>query len=500
MGGGYFEPITSIIPERDAISQIRLMNRYIEKRFGKPPAGMWTAERVWEPTLPRVTAAGNIRYTLLDDTHFRYAGINDDALVGYYVTEHAGSALSVFPIDRVLRYAIPFREPDETISRLKAIAQARPGAGVVYGDDGEKFGLWPGTHEWVFEKGWLLRFFQALLENRNWITLMTFSEYLDRFPPTGRVYLPTAAYEEMTEWSLPARAIIRYQRVKQKLSDAGLLQEAQPFVRGGFFNNFLSKYVEANNMQKRMLLVSRKVNAASKERREKAERYLFAAQCNCAYWHGLFGGLYLNYLRHAIYENLCAAQAVVDKGKPSGCEIEDFNADGQDEILVSTPAFHAGIAPALGGSLFHLDLVAHRFCLTNTMSRVFEAYHDEARRNAERTNADGDRPASIHERMTLKEDGLLDILTYDRYPRYSFMDHIFATEPAVDDLLFNRYVESGDFVTGGHETAHGVHDEGRRHDPACPERSGRRRPKKISTQLKKDIYYWRETGRAYRGL
>ena len=271
-------------------------------------------ERIWEPTLPAITDRSGIRYTLLDDTHFRYAGLTTDELFGYYVTEYSGHALSVFPIDRGLRYTIPFREPQETIARLKEIALSRPGAGVVYGDDGEKFGLWPGTYQWVYEEGWLVRFFETILENRDWIELVTFSEYLDRFPPTGRVYLPTASYEEMAEWALPADAVLKYREVRKRLTDAGMMEAAGPFIRGGFFANFLSKYRESNNMHKRMLFVSGKVAAAPDDRRKAAAPFLLSAQCNCAYWHGLFGGLYLNYLRHAIYQNLCAAQRIVEQG------------------------------------------------------------------------------------------------------------------------------------------------------------------------------------------
>jgi alpha-amylase len=447
MGGGYYEPILSIIPERDAAAQIERMSGYIKDRFGKAPAGIWMTERVWEPALPAITDRSGIRYTLLDDTHFRYAGLTTDELFGYYVTEYSGHTLSVFPIDRGLRYTIPFREPQETIARLKEIARNRPGAGVVYGDDGEKFGLWPGTHRWVYEEGWLVRFFETILENRDWIELVTFSEYLDRFPPTGRVYLPTASYEEMAEWALPADAVLKYREVRKRLTDAGMMEAAGPFIRGGFFANFLSKYRESNNMHKRMLFVSGRVAAAPDDRRKAAAPFLLSAQCNCAYWHGLFGGLYLNYLRHAVYQNLCAAQRIVEQGGGPTFERLDYDADGHEEILVSTPGLHAGISPALGGSLFHLDIVEFDFCLTNTMSRVFEAYHDEARRVSS-ANADEGQPESIHDRMVLKEAGLIDILTYDRNPRYSFMDHLFCDSAAVDDLIAGRYDEAGDFVTG----------------------------------------------------
>ena len=80
MGGAYFEPIISIIPEDDARSQIRMMSDYIQERFGARPTGMWLAERVWEPGLPRMTAPEGIVYTLIDDNHFRASGLDEDDL------------------------------------------------------------------------------------------------------------------------------------------------------------------------------------------------------------------------------------------------------------------------------------------------------------------------------------------------------------------------------------------------------------------------------------
>jgi alpha-amylase len=75
------------------------------------------------------------------------------------------------------------------------------------GDDGEKFGLWPGTYEhcWGAQNqnpksqeptpnhGWMEEFFRALEENREWLETITLAEYEQKFPAIGRVYLPTAS-------------------------------------------------------------------------------------------------------------------------------------------------------------------------------------------------------------------------------------------------------------------------------------------------------------------
>ncbi len=48
---------------------------------------MWTPERVWESSLTSDVAVAGINYTVLDDYHFRAAGLTDQQLTGYYLTE-----------------------------------------------------------------------------------------------------------------------------------------------------------------------------------------------------------------------------------------------------------------------------------------------------------------------------------------------------------------------------------------------------------------------------
>ncbi len=47
--GGFYEPILPAIPDRDKVGQILMQSEFIEREFGVRPAGMWLAERVWEP-------------------------------------------------------------------------------------------------------------------------------------------------------------------------------------------------------------------------------------------------------------------------------------------------------------------------------------------------------------------------------------------------------------------------------------------------------------------
>jgi predicted glycosyl hydrolase (DUF1957 family) len=57
---------------------------------------MWLPERVWEQSFASDIAAAGIQYTIIDDYHFRCAGIPQNELAGYYVTEDEGRLLFVF--------------------------------------------------------------------------------------------------------------------------------------------------------------------------------------------------------------------------------------------------------------------------------------------------------------------------------------------------------------------------------------------------------------------
>ncbi|MBI4667543.1 MAG: DUF1926 domain-containing protein [Nitrospinae bacterium] len=455
LSGGFYEPILSSIPEGDAVGQIEMMNDYIKRRFGFEPKGMWTAERIWDPYLPRIISSAGLKFTLLDDTHFYYAGLTASDMHGYYVTEKHGASVAVFPIDKTLRYSIPFRLPHETIDHIKRLREQGGVTGVTYGDDGEKFGLWPETYKWVYEERWLHNFYETLEKHQDVVNTSFFSQYLETHKARGRIYLPLASYEEMMEWSLPVEAGLKFERVLHDLAESGKKEEWKPFIRGGLWDNFLSKYDESNRMHKKMIYVSGKVAAAMKglsgKKKDEARRELYQGQCNCAYWHGLFGGLYLNYLRHAVYHHLINAERIADEalhGDKSWLHVEtlDYDTDGAPEIAVENQRISAVIDPDMGGTLLEFDYRPASFALSNTFTRRREAYHEKIKSHAGGSGENADKPVSIHDIVRLKEPGLADALHYDPSPRRIFADHFLSPEVGLEDFMRGLYQPLGDFA------------------------------------------------------
>src|SRR6185436_16197707 len=138
--GGMYEPILSALPDRDKLGQIRMLTNYLKDKFKVDPKGLWLAERVWEPQLTKPLAEAGVEYVVVDDAHFKSAGLREDQTFGYYTMEEQGSTVSVFPISEKMRYLVPFRDPQESVDYLRSAATEEGDRCVVLMDDGEKFG------------------------------------------------------------------------------------------------------------------------------------------------------------------------------------------------------------------------------------------------------------------------------------------------------------------------------------------------------------------------
>lgn len=455
VGGGFYEPILIAIPPKDRHAQLTRLADYVEKHFGARPRGAWLAERIWEPQLPSTLNAAGVAYTLVDDNHFVGAGFEAEQLFGHYIAEDLGHIVRLLPGRRTLRYLIPFHEVDETIEYLRRAATLHPGGFAAMGDDMEKFGIWPGTYELCFRDGWLERFFTALEENADWLALSPPGEAISSHALLGRADLPTASYNEMSEWSLPTPARVQYHELLHEFSSR---EDVLSFFRGGIWRAFFSKYREANLLHKKMLHVSQKVGKLSptrkKQEREQAETLLLQGQCNDSYWHGVFGGLYSPHLRTAAWQALAAAETTADRLSHRTRQFADaitldFDGDGRDEIYLTSDQYAALISPEDGGTINAIDFRPRNVTLINSLQRRPEAYH-ETLRNPPATKSDGVQ--SIHEQMRTKEDGLERWLQYDRWPRTAFRLLLFGREKTFEDYAMVRLNEDATLAGNAYRT------------------------------------------------
>jgi alpha-amylase len=504
VGGAYYEPILVALPDRDRQGQLRRMRSEMGALFGKLPRGAWLAERVWEPSLAYDLAAAGYDWTVLDDNHLRAASIREDEMWTAFTTDDRGARLTVFGTEQGLRYRIPFKPVEDLISYL-AGRRTDDGRFVgMMGDDGEKFGSWPGTFEYCWNtERWVDRCFEAIEANREWLSTVTPSEWLESRPPTRRVYFPTASYVEMTEWVLPPDETPVFTRLLERAREKEL-PEAR-FLRGGFWRNYMARYREINELHKQMLRVSDKVEAmpatgpGGPALKAQALDHLYQGQSNDCYWHGLFGGIYIPHMRMATLAQLIAAEDLADAaasaaagasagedladaaqaaegGEPYGARLADTDLDAIDEVLVTARGQTVVVDLAEGAGISSWDLRASRVALASVLRRRPEAYHErlvESEKDAQEAAtgtseaqaladegvvagghaAAADAPRTIHDLITTKESGLTAFLHYDRHERRSGLVHLLPGDGATGmaQLVHATYLELGDFVEGPFE-------------------------------------------------
>ncbi|MFN8447040.1 MAG: alpha-amylase/4-alpha-glucanotransferase domain-containing protein [Anaerolineae bacterium] len=474
LGGAYYEPILVMLSDDDKIGQIRLLSDSVEADFGQRAQGMWLAERVWEPSLARPIAQAGLRYAVVDDTHFKFTGFTEEELFGYYVTEEQGYMLNMFPSSTALRYMLPWSPVEQILDWLREQGErlaspVLPPALAVMGDDGEKFGMWPGTFEHCWQNGYMDKLFSAIEASGDWLETTTPGEYMRQYPARGRAYLPTASYLEMTEWALPAERMHEIKALRLDMdreidskqhSDPGraeYVRHVQRYLRGGFWRNFLTKYPEVNQMQKRGMYTSRRIHALPDgDAKADALKHLWASQCNCAYWHGVFGGIYLFHIRAANYANLLDAEALILDDQVRA-ELIDFDLDSHSEIVISSDPFSLVISTAFGGAIYEWDDIPSRYNLLNIMTRRREGYHIDLQEAAARNDVitpempQWSAPDWLYSTtVRAKQLGLERDLVVDWHRRGALIDHFLGDDVTLDQFRRADYSEAGDFVLGGY--------------------------------------------------
>ena len=421
-GAGYTEPVLAAIPTRDRIGQITKLSQYIEEHFGQVPLGAWLTERVWESTVVPALADSGIRYVTVDDYHFLCTGKPSEALNGYFTTEEDGRSIKLFPISEALRYRLPFSPANEAVAYLEGMADESGEAAAIYFDDIEKFGIWPETYEWVYERGWLRDFIEGVLRSPV-IQPMLYSEYEARARTRGVVYLPTASYIEMNEWTLPVPEAHHYADLVQQERDSQQYERTKPFIRGGIWRNFFMRYPESNWMHKRMLALSARYNDLPQRKKTAAmTEALYEGQANDAYWHGLFGGLYLPHLRRAVFKALVTLESLLDRAaaRPA-ISIGDPDMDGHDEAFLQNGILQVVIKLDGSASICEFDSYRLQHNFADTLTRQAEHYHRKINLGAAHVHS-GEGISNPHERVSFRHQILPADLAMDDDSKTLFRD------------------------------------------------------------------------------
>ncbi|PLY05956.1 MAG: 4-alpha-glucanotransferase [Arcobacter sp.] len=435
--GGYYEPILASIASVDRVKQINMLSDFIKEHFNQKPRGLWLTERIWDDSIIDDLKECDVDYVIVDDYHLISSGFNKDKLKGYFITENSNNQISLFPINKDLRYIIPFASIENTMKTLNSYASYEGENAAIIFDDGEKFGVWPKTYEKVYEQEWLKNFFESCLADEN-INVSTFTDFYDKNNAISLSYLPTVSYHEMGEWStLPSIANDYLELIHNNM-------DKEHLIRGGIWKNFFIKYNESNWIHKRSLELSRTQNQS-----EAFKDSLFRTQCNDVLWHGVFGGIYLPNLRDNAYRYIINCENLLSM--EAQCKIYDIDMDSHEEYKIYTPNLITIIDPKLGGQIVELDLRDKCFNLQNTLTRYHETYHDKIQK-VEKVDEtvkiikveDKDEIATIHDNLLSTNEDIE--LFQDWYLKKSAIDHICSSDLDKESFKSCTFKEYGDFA------------------------------------------------------
>jgi alpha-amylase len=179
----------------------------------------------------------------------------------------------------------------------------------------------------------------------------------------------------------------------------------------------------------------------------EARRALGRAQCNDAYWHGVFGGLYLPHLRHAIWHQLAVAERALRQGEAIACEELDLDYDGHNELWIHSANFSALVSPQRGGAIEMLTRFDTLVNLADVLTRRRESYHEppKGHEHGSGDSEGADGAPSIHD---IEKAAQLKVLPpIDAAPRAILVDRVLHAGLSFDDYVKAKYTPVRSWAT-----------------------------------------------------
>ncbi|MDR2758913.1 MAG: DUF1926 domain-containing protein [Spirochaetaceae bacterium] len=363
LGGGFYEPMMTLLPLADKIGQIEMLTTYIRKQFGKRPQGCWLSGSAWEQNMAGVLNTCGMGYTFLEDTLFSQAGVREQEALRPCISEDQGKLVTVFPLSGRLRAELRHNKAalvletffKEFSSDKQQLVSVFPGDIFTEPED-------PKNYEAA-----LHQFFEALSQ----------------------------AMESSVELTLPARFLKTHQDFKKAYFPCSASRQ------------FLITYPESNGIYSKMMFTHVLINQlrGDKSRKRNAQEELWKAQGYNTYDHEGDGGIYCNTLRNAAYKALLEAEKTTrEQGTfiPS-LMIFDFDLDGEPEYLFQDKNINYYIKTK-GAGIFELDYLPKAWNYLDTFSRRREPYVEES------SVEDGYRREAFLDRLLPRDFTLQDAL------------------------------------------------------------------------------------------
>jgi Glycosyl hydrolase family 57./Domain of unknown function (DUF1926). len=378
---GYTEPFLSYSPSWLLSENLKYgMNTFAEFT-GTKPSGFVPGFSNWEPSAIDILRGAGIHYCVVSKALFppQYR-----SYCGYWITEHMGSSIAVFPAHVV--------RPSETDTMLNELDL----------------------------------FFRNDRQNASAVKLLCI-EFL--YPFSGPVDGASAALQ--TAIRTLDKMLLTYQSIRcteffSSNFNLGLHYIPSSIVLGRddaeahpYFQNELHTYDQAGIIQRKMMDIAENI-AVRKEPKhyEPMKKTLFFVQDVNRYIPSQSSGFMLFNDRKWCYEKMIGIeQALHEKDDIKGGQIRivDFLRNGNKTIIMSNRNVALSIDYKNGGQVFELDFKSRQ---SNVCSALSPAGH------------------------------LLPMIIEPPQSRTAFIDHCMPANAGIDEFLFNTFTELGDFFSG----------------------------------------------------
>jgi hypothetical protein len=342
LGGGFYEPLFSVISQQDRIGQVELLTTYLRKHFGKKPQGCWIPAMDWEQSLVVSLANCGMAYTFLSERQFALAGLSGKDLYVPCISEDQGKLIAVFPVQGQTGAPVWDNRPRAALEKIAAglpagkdwLVSVFPGPGRVLPEDLDRSG---GRSEGEAELFW--------------------QEFFDSLSSCG----------SLLEFTTPGR----YLKGRRDLSRACFPNSMEEDKNGSrlFLRQYLLEYPEANGIYSKMIFSHTLANQlrGDKSRKRTALEELWKAQGIDAFYPAENGGIYRPAIRQSAYKALLEAEKITREAGnfiPSLMNF-DFDFDNEIEYLFRGERINCYIRP-LGAGIFELDYLPNSWNYLDT--------------------------------------------------------------------------------------------------------------------------------------
>jgi hypothetical protein len=360
LGGGFHEPMLTLIPPQDKIGQIEFFTTWLRKQFGRKPQGCWIPGLAWEQNLVSPLNACGMAYTFLDEGQFKSAGLGGRDLYYPCISEDQGKTITVFPLSSRLKKG--FAENRASIM-LGNLAEELPAGGNcavsvfperLFAEDGPSQPADITFH----------RFFEDLSRCESYVEFTCPGKLYRSLTGLKRAYFPDSLGEI---FDLEAVTGGEYPRSRERVLP----------------RRFIIDTPEANGIYSKMFFTHVLINQlrGDKSRKQAAREELWKAQGYDLYCPGKYhAGIGSHTLRKAAYRALLGAEKITrETGKfiPSLTNF-DFDLDGEGEYLFQGEKINCYIR-LRGAGAFELDFLPKPW---NYLDTLFPPLEGKGRRNS----------------------------------------------------------------------------------------------------------------------